>query len=112
MLHHLLPYLAKPFVFGQKRNVAVHLAVDFNIVYHLKAVGLQSTIKVIELYLGYAAGRSVEKLRRNGLGQRIVTLLLPAAYQIIAVFHDHSTQFRNFLRAVLKVGVHGDDYLA
>ena len=32
--------------------------------------------------------------------------------EVIAVFFDHAVQFRDLVRAVLKIGVHGDDHIA
>ena len=36
-------------------------------------------------------------------------MLLPAAHQVIAILPDHAHHFRNFLRGVLQVRIHGND---
>ena len=38
----------------------------------------------------------------------IVSLLLPSGYQVIVFFLDQSEHFRDFLRVVLEVCIHGD----
>lgn len=113
MLYHLLAYAGEAGVLGQVGDVAVHVAVDFDMFYHRGAVGLEPAIEVVEvLDAAYATGRGIEQLGGYGLGQRIVALFLVAGHQVIAFFGNHSVQLGNFVRAVLQVGVHSDDHVA
>lgn len=58
------------------------------------------------------ARRGVEKLGGYGLRQRVVALLLIAAHDVVAFLAYHAVEFRNLVRRILQVGVHGDNHVA
>ena len=108
MVHHFLADFLEAGVLGQVRDVAVHFAVYFYILDHLFAIRLQSAIKVVQVFdARYFAGGGIEQFGGEGLRQRVVTFLLPARYEVIAVLGNHAVEFGYFVGAVLQVGVHG-----
>ncbi len=63
MVHHLLADFLEAGVLGQVGDVAVHFAVDFDVLYHLVAIGLQSAVEVVQVFdARHVAGRGVEDL--------------------------------------------------
>ena len=61
----------------------------------------------------HLAGRPVEEFGGYVLGYlAVVTLLLPSAYEVVAFFFYHAVELRHLVRAVLQVGIHGDDHIA
>ena len=109
MLHHLLPDFREAIPFGQKRNVAVHFSIDMDILHHLIAVGLQSTIKIVQLNPRNPAGHSIEEFGRDGFGNGIMTFLFPARDHIQPSL-DHRIETWDFVRTVLEVCIHGDHH--
>ena len=63
----------EPFPFGQCRNIAMHLAVELNILHNLPSIHLQTTVEIMKANAGCPGGNPVEKPRWNGLAHRIVT---------------------------------------
>ena len=64
----LLTNLVEARVLGQVGDVAVHLAVDLDVLHHIATIILQSAVEVMEVVnAGNFAGRSVEELRRDRL---------------------------------------------
>ena len=113
VVHHLLPYAVKARVLGQVRDVSVHLSVDLYVFHHLPAIGFQAAIEVVQVVdAADFAGGSVEKLGRDGFGERVVTLLLIPGNQVILLFHDHVIESGYLVGRVLQVRVHGDDHVA
>ena len=41
-----------------------------------------------------------------------MTLLLPSRYKVVSLFGDHPVELWYFIRAILKVGVHGDHHFS
>ena len=112
-MHFLLSDLREACVLGQIRDVAVHFPVDFDVLDHLAAVGLETAVHVVELDARDLAGGSVEKLGRKILGELVVlTVLLPAGHHVVAFLRDFLVQAGDLVGGVLQVGVHGDDHVA
>jgi len=111
VLHRLLADAAETGLLGQYRNETVHLAVDFDRLDDLAAVGFQAAVEVVKPDSRHGAGRPVEKLAGPAFADRIVALLLPARNQIVSLFEDHPAQFGNLVGRILQVGVHRDDDL-
>ena len=112
-MDHLLAYLVIPGILGQVGYIAVHVAVDLDILHHLLLVGLQSAVEVVQIPdARHLAGRGVEELGGYGFGERVVAFLLPPRYQVVAVDRNHAIEFGDFVGAVLQVGIHGDDHIA
>ena len=79
VVNHLLANLGEPRPFGDDWNVAVHLAVNLNVLHHILAVGFQSAVEVVKLDFGDSAGGGIEEFGRDVLQHHIVvTLFLPA----------------------------------
>ncbi len=113
MLHHFLADAAEAGEFGKIGDVAVHVAVHLDVFHHLAAVGLQPAVEVVKVvYAAHTARRGVEKLGGYGLRQRVVALLLIAAHDVVAFLAYHAVEFRNLVRRILQVGVHGDNHVA
>ena len=89
MLHHLFADPAEAVPFGDDGDVAVHLAVHLNTLHHPLVVGLEPAVKIVQRNARNPARGPVEKLGRDGFRQRVVTLLLPAAHQVVAIFQYH-----------------------
>ena len=112
MLHHLFTNLAETGILGQVGDVTMHLAIHLNILYHILAVGLEATVKVVQvLDTRHLARSSVEELRGQCLRQRVVTLLLVARHEIVALLSYHAIQARDLVRRILQVGIHSDDHI-
>src|SRR5688500_1390047 len=62
----------------------------------------------MELYARQHACEVIEKLGRDSFRQRIMSLLFPSRNHMIAVFHNHFVQRRDFIRAILQVCVHSN----
>src|SRR5881394_4551337 len=87
MLHHFFAYLFKASPFCQHRNVAMHFSIHFNAFYQLIAVGLQTTIKIMQLNFRYTSCYSIKKFGRNIFGESVVmSFLFPATYKIETSF--------------------------
>ena len=112
MLDDLLADPLESGLFGQNRDITVHLAIDFDRLDHPTAIGLQSAIEIMQPDSRNGAGRPVEKLARPPLPGRVVALLFPARHQIVPFVEDHTPQSRNLVRRVLQVGVHRENHLA
>ena len=113
VVHHLLAYLAEAGVLCQIWYVAVHLAVDLNVLDHILAVGFQAAVEVVQVwYSAYLACRGIEKLCRNGLRQWVVAFLLVARNEVEAVLGNHLVESGNLVGGVLQVGIHRYDYVA
>ncbi len=111
-MYHLFAYLAEAGIFGQVRDIPVHLTIHLDVLDYVTAVGLQPAVEVMQVvYARNRAGGGVEQLGRDSFRQRVVAFLLPARYQVVSVLGDHAVQFRNFVGTVLEVGIHGDDHI-
>ena len=113
VLHHLFADAAEAGVLGQVGDVAVHLAVDFDVLDHVLAIGFQSAVEVVEVVdAAHLSCRGVEEFGGEGFGDGVVAFLLVAAHQVVAFFRNHAVELGDFVGAVLEVGVHGDDHFA
>lgn len=91
----------------------MHVAVYLYMLHHIVAVCLESAVEVMQiLYTADLAGCRIEQLCGNSLRKRVVAFLLPSRHEVVALFCDHSVQFGNFIRAVLKIRVHGNDHIS
>src|SRR5690554_759419 len=77
MFNHLFPNLTKTVPFGYQRNVAMHFAVDMDIFHYFVFIGLQATIKIMQLNTRYQPGRSIEKPGGYCFRYRIMPFLFP-----------------------------------
>ena len=113
MVHHFLANTGESGVFCQIGDVAVHVAVHLYALYHFVAVGLQTAVEVMEIVdSAHSAGGGVEQFGGDGLRQRVVAFLFPSAHKVIALLGNHAVEFRDFIGAVLQVGVHGYHHIA
>ena len=91
----------------------MHVVIDFDVLYHLAAVSLESAVEIVQIDAGEFARRGVKELRREVFRQAIViSLLFPARDDVVAVFADHAIEFGNLVGAVLQIRVHGDHHVA
>ena len=105
--------LAVAGILGEIRDIAVHFAVHLDALDHLVLVGLQAAVHVMEFDARDLARRPVVELGRKVLRKLVVlAVLFPAGNDIVALFLDHPVQFRDLVRGVLQVRVHGDDDVA
>ena len=93
---------------GERRDEAMELPVEPELLDHLAPVDLEARVEVVEPDAGQEAGDPVEQPGRPGLGPRVLTLLLPARYQVEAVL-EAGEELRHLGGIVLEVGVQGDD---
>ena len=112
-MNHFLTDLAKSGNLGQIGNIAVHVAIDLDVLDHIAAIGLQAAVEVVQVVdTAHTPGCGVEQLGGQRLGQWVIAFLFPATHQVIALLSDHAIQFGNLVGAVLQVGIHGDDHIA
>ena len=91
----------------------MHLAVDFDVLDHVVAVGFQSAVEVVQVSdTADFSCRGVEEFGRESFRERVVAFLFVARDEVVALFHDHSSQFGNLVGRVLQVGIHRDDDIA
>ena len=109
---YLLADAAESGLLGQDRDVAVHLAVDFDRLDHLAAVGFQSAVEVVEFDARDGARRPVEEFAGPAFADRVVTFEFPSRNHVVALFEDHAAHVGNFVGRVLQVGVHREDHVA
>ena len=113
MVHHLFADLVEAGILGQIRDVTVHLAVDFDVLHHVAAVGFEAAIEVVQVVNARDfACRGVEELGGNGLGEGVVAFLFVARHEVVALVNDHAVEGGNLVGRVLQVGVHGDNHVA
>ena len=109
VVNHLLTDLAESGILGQEGDVAVHLAVNLDVLDNLFAVCLEAAVHVVQVDAGNFACGPVVYLGGYVLAQlSVIAFFLPARYQVISVLTDHADHLGNLLGAVLKVGVHGN----
>src|SRR4051812_20842221 len=69
---NLLSYFPESGPLRNYRNIAMHLAVDFDALYDITAIGLEPAVEVMQIiYSGYLPCCPVEYLGRNRLCDRI-----------------------------------------
>ena len=113
VVHHLLAYFGETGIFGQVRDIAVHLAVHLDILHHIYAIGFQAAVEVVEILdAAHAPRRSVEEFCGNGFREGVVAFLLIARHEVVAVLRNHAVQFGNLVGRVLQVGVHRNHHAA
>ena len=113
MVDHFLSDFGKSGVFREVWYVSVHVAIYLDMFHHLVAVGFQSAIEVVKIVdAAHASSRGVEQFSGDGFGQRVVTLLFPSAYQVVAVGCNHPVQFGYLIGTVLQIGIHGYYHIA
>lgn len=110
VLHNLFANAVESGIFGEIGNVAVHVAVDFDVLDDFVAIRLEPAVEVVEIAdSGNASCRGIEQLCGDGLGQGVVALLFPSRHEVKAFVDDHASESGNLVGGVLKVGVHCDD---
>ena len=115
MVNGLFSNLVEASNFCEIGHIAVHLTIDLNVLDHFLAIGFQSAVEVVQVFdTADLPGCGVEELCRNGFRQRVslFAVLLESAHQVVAIFLDHTVQFRNLVGWVLQVGVHRDDNIS
>ena len=113
MVHHLFADLLIAGILRQVGDIAVHVAIHFDMLHHLTAICLQATVEVVEvLDSRHAPCCGVEELGGDSLRQRVIALLLPSRHQVVAIFGDHPIELRDLIGGVLKVGIHRDHYIS
>ena len=93
VVHNLLANLVEASVLGEIRDVAVHLAIDLNVLDDVLAIGFQAAVEVVEvLDAAHLACRGVEELGGNGFRERVAlpAVHLIAAHQIVSVLCNHT----------------------
>ena len=106
-------FLGDPGVAGvlcQIGDIAVHLTVDFDAFDNLVLVGFQSAVHVMQPDACDPSRGSIVQFGRKVLGHFVVlSVLLPARHDIPSFYGYHPVHLRQFLRGILKVGIHGED---
>ena len=98
---------------GQIGDIAVHVAIDLDVLDHLAAIGLEAAVEVVQVVdTADASCRGVEELGGDGLAERVVAFFLPAADEVITVLGDHAVKLGDLVGTVLQVGIHRDDDVA
>ncbi len=101
---------SKAGVLGKIRNVPMHFSVHFHVLHHLVLVGFETAVHIVQFQAGYLASSGIVQLRRQVFSEGVVdSVLFPARYDVPTIFHDHPVHFRNLLRRILQVGIHGHD---
>ena len=91
----------------------MHIAVDLYALYYFVSVCLEAAVEVVQvLDTRNFACSGIEQLCGDGLGKRVVALLLVSRYKVVSIFGYHAVEDGDFVGAVLKVGIHCDDYVA
>ena len=112
-MHYLLPDFCETSVLCQIRNVAMHLTIHLDMLNHLETVSFQSAIEIVQIGdATHLACRRVEQLCGNRFRDGVISFLLVAAHQIIALLLYHSIQFGDFIGTVLQIGIHCDHNIA
>ena len=93
---------------GERRDEAVELPVQADLLHHLPPVDLEARVEVVEPDAGQAARDPVEEPGRPGLGPRVLAVLLPARHEVEPVL-EAGEELRDLGGIVLEVGVEGDD---
>ena len=96
----------EPCLFSYQGNISVHFAVNFYFFNHFIFICFQSAVEVVDLNFGGAACDSVIEFRCYLFDERVVAYFFPSGDDVVAVFHDHSIHFGQFIGAVLHIGVH------
>ena len=113
MVHNLFPDFGEACILCQVRDVAVHLAINLDVLHHLTPIGFQSTVEVVQvMYARDSPRRRIEKLCRNRFRQGVVTFLLVSRHQVVTLFRNHAVEFGNLVGTILQISVHGDDHIA
>ena len=69
----------------------MHLAIDLDILHHSLAIGLQTTVKIMQvLNAADLTSRCVEEFRGKGLRNGIITFLLIARNKIVTFLLNHT----------------------
>src|SRR5262249_39663209 len=95
----------------EHRDEAVKLAVQADLLHDLSPVDLEAGVEIVEPHAGEPARHPVEESGRPGLGARILTILLPAGYEVDAIL-EAAEELGDLRRIVLKIGVQGHDDVA
>ena len=97
---------------GDRRQEAVHLAVEAQRLDHLGAKHLQRTAVVVQRHAGRPRDQLVGHHARQAAGdERVFAILAPAADDVVALF-DQRDHRGNVARIVLEVAVGGHDQAA
>ena len=112
MVNHLLANLIEAGILGQIRDVTVHLTIHLDVLHHRLAIGLQTTVKVVQvLDAANLTGCRIEELRRQGLREGVIAFLLIATHQVVTILLDHTVQFGNLIRRILQISIHRDNHI-
>mgnify|MGYP007107555695 CR=1 FL=1 len=115
MVNRLFAYLVEACVLGQVWDVAVHLAINLDILHHVAAISFQSAVEVVQIVdAAHLACCGIEELGRNGLGEWVALLAvhLVARYEVITFLGYHLVETWYLVWRILQVGIHGDDHVA
>ena len=113
MVYHLFTDFLESGVLCQIRYITMHLTVHFDMFYDLFAIGFQSAVEVVQVFdAWYFAGSSIKQLGGQCLWNWIISLLLPAGYQVVAILCNHPVKFGDFVWAILQVRIHRYDYVS
>ena len=107
MMHHFLSDTIESVQFGEIRYIAVHIAVNLNMLHHFMPVCLEAAVEVMEILdSAHFAGRGVEEFCRYSFRERVVAFLFVAAYEVVSFFLNHAVKTGNLVRTVLQIGIH------
>ena len=93
----------------------MHFAENFNALYHIATISLQTAIEVVEVMnTAHCTCCGVEEFGRDSLGERVTltTVHLVPTDQIVAFLGNHAIEFGYFVGTVLQVCIHGYDHIA
>ncbi len=96
----------------KRRNEAVHLAVERNVLDDLAAVRLEGGAEVVNIHAGELRHHPVGDARRHAAQHEVVsTLSAPSADDVVTLF-QLGEKARDLAGVVLQVAVHSDDEFA
>jgi hypothetical protein len=101
----------RPELVRERRQEAVHLAVEPRFVDDLGAVGLQRAAVVVQANPGHTPDQPVGCAGRHAARCPVLTVLTPAADDVIALV-DLLEQTRDVAGVVLQIPVHQNDHVS
>ena len=94
---------------GDRRQEAVHLAVQTHALHDLRAKDLQRAAVVVQVHARNGGDQTVGDHRRQPARDELVLSVLPPAARDVVAALDHLDHRRNVARIVLQIAVRGDD---
>ena len=96
----------------QRRNKAVQLAIERNLLQNLPPVGFECRAEIVDIHTAQLGHQPVGAARWNAPQPEIVDAALAPSADDVVTLGDFLQKQRNVGRIVLQVAVHGDDVFA